>query len=134
MRRPPALEAQSALFIDVDGTLLDIAPRPELVRVPPELPQLLARLADAREEALRLIAGKMVVELHPRHHGKDAAIAAFLAESPFRGRLPVFLGDDTTDEDGFAEVNRRDGVSIRVGPTIAATAARYTLPSVAATL
>ena len=76
----------------------------------------------------------MVVELQPRHHGKDGAIAAFMAEPPFRGRVPVFVGDDTTDEDGFGEVNRRGGLSIRVGPADAATAAVYALPSVAAVL
>ena len=63
----------------------------------------------------------------------DDAIAAFLAEPPFLGRRPVFVGDDATDEDGFAEIERRSGIAIRVGP-IAASTARYRLPSVAAVL
>jgi trehalose 6-phosphate phosphatase len=81
-----------------------------------EIRGLIDRLLREEAERLRLIAGKMVFELQPRHLGKDGAIAAFMAEPPFRGRVPVFVGDDTTDEDGFAEVNRRGGVSIRVGP------------------
>jgi trehalose 6-phosphate phosphatase len=32
-----------------------------------------------------------------------AAIAEFCAEAPFRGRRPVFIGDDLTDEHGFAD-------------------------------
>jgi trehalose 6-phosphate phosphatase len=240
MQPPPPLDSAAALFIDIDGTLLEIAERPELVRVPDDLPGLLAGLAAQRDGALalvsgrplaqidrlfktwrggaaglhglerrradgtrlapgdspadiaaaaalavlraelvelgqeitglliedkggtiavhyraaptradelrerigvlirehgaglRVIAGKMVFELQPAHHGKDGAIAAFLAEPPFFGRSPVFLGDDTTDEDGFAEINRRGGVSIRVGPAMAETAAHYTLPAVAA--
>lgn len=239
---PRGLDAQAALFLDVDGTLLELAPRPELVAMPPGLPALLdclgrerggalalvsgRRLADldrlfapwhgaaaglhgaerrrqdgslvpsaagpadlaaaaaldrlrptlieaagrwpgvwledkgptlalhyraAPEKAaeigdfaaglarrtgdcLRLIAGNMVVELQPRHYGKGGAIAAFMAEPPFGGRVAVFLGDDTTDEDGFAEVNRRGGVSIRVGAPAPATAAVFTLPSVSAAL
>jgi trehalose 6-phosphate phosphatase len=90
------------------------------------------RLARREGDALRLIAGKMVVEVQPRLYGKHGAIAAFMAEPPFHGRRPVFLGDDTTDEDGFAEVNRRHGLAIRVGDPTGATAAKYTLPSVAA--
>ena len=99
-----------------------------------EICEAMRHLADPESDRLRLIAGKMVLELQPRHHSKGAVIAAFLAEPPFRGRRPVFLGDDTTDEDGFAEVNRRGGVSIRVGAPNAATAAAYTLPSVAEAL
>jgi trehalose 6-phosphate phosphatase len=57
-----------------------------------------------------------------------------MAEPPFRGRLPVFLGDDTTDEAGFAEVNRRGGVSIRVGAPSGDSAALFDLPSVRAAL
>jgi trehalose 6-phosphate phosphatase len=82
--------------------------------------------------ALRLIAGKMVYELQPHLLGKDGAIAAFMAEEPFRGRVPVFLGDDTTDEDGFAAVNRCGGLSIHVGAPVAESRARYALHSVAA--
>ena len=77
--------------------------------------RLVESLLRQEAAALRLIAGKMVLELQPRHHDKGRAIAAFMAEQPFHGRVPVFVGDDTTDEDGFAEVNRRGGVSVRVG-------------------
>jgi trehalose 6-phosphate phosphatase len=242
MTPPPPLDPEAALFLDVDGTLVEIAPRPDLVRVPAGLPLLLDRLGRQRDGALalvsgrkiadldrlfqpwqgaaagvhgaerrrpdgslaighdspadhaaaaaldrlrpalrqfaqrspgvlledkgrtlavhyrlapergaevriltedlasgeagwlRLIAGKMVFELQPRHIGKHGAIASFMAEPPFQGRRAVFVGDDTTDEDGFAEVNRRHGVSIRVGPPSVTTAAAYSLPSVAAVL
>ena len=92
------------------------------------------RLLRPEAAALRLIDGKMVLELKPIHHDKGRAIAAFMAEPPFRGRMPVFVGDDTTDEDGFAEVNRRGGLSVRVGPEGAATQAVHGLPSVSAVL
>jgi trehalose 6-phosphate phosphatase len=46
----------------------------------------------------------------------------------------VFIGDDATDEDGFAEVNRRGGLSIRAGAPSGATAAAYSLPAVAEVL
>ena len=106
-------------------------------RSAPELAAEIHAFAEALQRegdtALRLISGKMVVEFQPRGADKGAAIAAFLAEPPFLGRRPVFVGDDATDEDGFAEIERRSGIAIRVGP-IAASTARYGLPSVAAVL
>src|SRR5205085_11461160 len=60
---PPPLDPHAALFIDVDGTLLEIAPRPGLVEVPPSLPVLLQRLAGEREQALALISGRPIAEL-----------------------------------------------------------------------
>jgi len=63
----------------------------------------------------RLIAGKMVFEIAPADHNKGAAIRSFMAQTPFTGRMPVFVGDDVTDEDGFRVVNELGGISIRVG-------------------
>ena len=59
--------------------------------------------------------GKRVVELRPASADKGEAIRAYLAEAPFAGRVPVFLGDDVTDEHGFEEVNQLGGYSIKVG-------------------
>jgi trehalose 6-phosphate phosphatase len=76
--------------------------------------------------------GKCVVELTPAGRDKGLAIKAFMREAPFRDKPPVFIGDDVTDEHGFAMVNRLGGDSIKVGagPTIA----EWRLPSVAAVL
>ncbi|MGQ0591640.1 MAG: trehalose-phosphatase [Gammaproteobacteria bacterium] len=62
-----------------------------------------------------LLPGNMVYELRPTATDKGAAIAAFMEEPPFAGRVPVFIGDDTTDEDGFRMVNGMGGLSVKVG-------------------
>ena len=73
--------------------------------------------------AIGVRRGKMVIEAIGHTGNKGAAIGTFLQEEPFLGRTPVFAGDDLTDEDGFALVNERAGVSIKVG--IGDTGARY---------
>ena len=61
---------------------------------------------------------------------KGAAILDYMAESPFMGRLPVFIGDDLTDEFGFAAVCRIGGWAVKVGP--GPTHANYRLSGVMA--
>jgi trehalose 6-phosphate phosphatase len=56
-----------------------------------------------------------------------------MAEAPFTGRMPVFAGDDLTDEAGFAAVNARGGVSVLVGKP-RESAAHFTLPDPPAVL
>ena len=79
----------------------------------------------------RLQPGDHVVELRPDTADKGSAIAAFMQEAPFRGRMPVFAGDDLTDEAGFEWINASAGVSILVGNR-ECSGARYRLPDVAA--
>jgi trehalose 6-phosphate phosphatase len=220
-----------AVFLDFDGTLVEIAPRPEAVRVAPDLPDLLTRLRDgcggalaivtgraipvidgflpgldldvcglhgmerrragrtARVEvenldafraavpavsarlaglsdiviedkgeslalhwrlnpaaepairaagaelmarvgpAFRLQEGKAVIEIVPAVSGKGRAVEALMAEAPYRGRRPLFIGDDVTDEHGFAAVNALGGVAIKVGAGATAAGRRIADPA-----
>jgi trehalose 6-phosphate phosphatase len=76
--------------------------------------------------------GKLVVEIRPRGRSKGDAIAEFATERPFADRVPVFIGDDLTDETGFEVVNWLGGHSVKVGPGI--TRARWHLFDSAAVL
>ena len=76
----------------------------------------LAELSRRSGGELTLQTGKMVRELVPHGKNKGGAIAQFMTESPFAGRVPVFIGDDDTDEHGFALVNKMHGHTIKVGP------------------
>jgi trehalose 6-phosphate phosphatase len=214
-RSLPPLSANAAFFIDFDGTLVAIAPRPDLVHVEPEVLQVLERLSerfdhavavitgrplatvdgflaplklpvaaehgsirrdaqghvhadthsieavkgvaarleplveanpglllerkqtsvalhyrqrpelgaackDAVEKAvvgttgLAVLPGKMVFEVRPQGLDKGTAVKAFLDEPPFKGRTPVYMGDDVTDEDAFAAVNALGGITIKI--------------------
>jgi trehalose 6-phosphate phosphatase len=81
----------------------------------------------AERNGLFMQEGKMVAELKQVHHDKGSGIAALLANPPFAGRRPVFIGDDLTDENGFSFVNAQGGVSVRVGLAATASDARYSL-------
>ena len=105
-------------------------------RAPEQAAHALERMEAERRrlgEDFHLQHGKAVVELKPTAHHKGTVVEAFMAEPPFAGRRPVFLGDDVTDEDAFRTVNRLGGISVRVGDG-AHTAARFRLASVDAAL
>lgn len=87
---------------------------------------MLARLGPA----YGIQTGKRIVELKPAGRDKGASVLEFMREEPFRGRTAVFVGDDATDEYGFATVNTLDGHSIKVGP--GRTVARWRLRDVRA--
>jgi trehalose 6-phosphate phosphatase len=86
--------------------------------------------AEPLGEAVEVQNGKMVVELKPAGCDKGKAIGEFMCEPPFSGRLPVFIGDDVTDEYGFRMVNRLGGYAMKVGE--GPSAARWRLENPAA--
>jgi trehalose 6-phosphate phosphatase len=210
----PTLTSTDAVFLDFDGTLVDLAERPDAVIVPPELPTVLHRLQQRLDGALAIVSGRTLDELmrflHPAdltiiaEHGavmrlsgdlaettapswpsswarmieeftsaypgtfvelkshsvavhfrqapenesavkkfvaklaqghpklyellpakmafelkrietsKGAGIRAAMQIAPFEGRLPVFIGDDVTDEPGFAAVEKLGGIALHV--------------------
>ncbi len=85
-------------------------------------------LAAAAGATLRLQRGKRIVEVKPGGRDKGTAVVAFMSETPFHGRRPVFVGDDLTDEFGFAAVESLGGWAVKVGG--GATRAHYRLPDV----
>ena len=121
-----ARAALNALVQNHPGTLLEDKGRSLAVhfRMAPD------READVRHALAAILKplgsnyhiqeGSMVLEIKPRGFTKATAINAFLAEPPFSGRTPVFVGDDLTDQDGFQIVEDRGGISIAVGDRVRA--------------
>ncbi len=62
-----------------------------------------------------LMHGHCVAEVKQRRVSKAAAVRAFLAEGVFAGRVPVFVGDDSTDETGIAVARALGGLGVKVG-------------------
>lgn len=91
------------------------------------------RLAKDIAERLGLFVqrGKMLFELRPGGGGKGSAIATLMRRAPMAGGIPLFFGDDVTDEEGFVVAARLGGHGVLVGDA-RPTAARYRLEQVAA--
>ncbi len=77
----------------------------------------------------RLQPGKKILEIKPDGRDKGTAILEYMAEPPFSGRLPVFVGDDLTDEYGFVAATHLRGWAVKVGR--GPTRARFRLRDVA---
>lgn len=85
----------------------------------------------AARYGLRHQPGAMVRELRVVGPDKGDIVRELMREPPFASGLPVFVGDDLTDEDGFTAAAALGGAGVLVGDQ-RQTAARYRLPSVAA--
>ncbi len=129
--RPPLLKlagSSTKIILEDKGHALAVHYRlaPEMAG---EIKGRIEELAGPYSADLHVMHGKMVCEIKPWQADKGSAIRDFMTEAPFKGRLPVFVGDDTTDEDGFAYVNELGGHSVRVGVS-ESTAAHYSLAGV----
>jgi len=75
--------------------------------------------------------GNLVIEFKPAGMDKGRAVAELLASAPFDGRLPVYLGDDLTDEHAFDGIRKKHGIGVLIG-TPRATHASFSLAGPAA--
>ncbi|RPF72512.1 trehalose-phosphatase [Aurantiacibacter spongiae] len=85
----------------------------------------------AAEHDLDVKRGKFLIELVGRGANKGSAVRAFMDRDPFAGAVPVFVGDDVTDEDGMCAAADLGGFGIAVGDR-RNEQAKYNLASVAA--
>ncbi len=84
----------------------------------------LRSLLEGLPRELEVLWGKKVVEIKPKGATKGAVAREVAARHP--GRIPVAIGDDTTDEAMFAALP--EGITVKVGP--GSSAARYRLAGV----
>lgn len=68
----------------------------------------------AADAAFEVLPALMARELRHRSINKGDALAALMAREPFRGRRPIFIGDDVTDEEAIAAAVRLGGIGLRV--------------------
>ncbi|MDB5693734.1 MAG: otsB [Alphaproteobacteria bacterium] len=132
----PAARAEVARFAaGQEGLLVEEKPAGIALhyrRAPEREASVAAFLSELAERTnLGLQHGKMVIELRPHGADKGDALRLLMAEPPFVGARPWFVGDDLTDEDAFAAAAALGGAGILVGAP-RRTAARWRLPDVAA--
>ena len=108
----PFVESQEGLMLERKkvSVALHYRLRPDLA----EACRVAAENVVTNNPGLVLLPGKMVFELKPKGIDKGTAVRSFLEEAPFRGRSPIFVGDDVTDEYAFAVVNAMGGTTIKI--------------------
>jgi trehalose 6-phosphate phosphatase len=84
---------------------------------------------DYPEDSFELLTGKAVLEVKSLGFDKGTAVRELMSYPPFRGRTPIFIGDDTTDEAAFAVMPEFDGCAIAVGRKVPGINGRFQSPS-----
>ena len=92
------------------------------------LKHLMARI-DLPGEEVRLLAGHAVLEIQVSGFDKGRAIERFMAEKPFAGRQPVFVGDDEIDRAGFDTALALGGLAYSVGIELPGLTGAFAGPS-----
>ncbi len=103
---------RKGLFVEAKGASVALH-----YRMRPDLEEELIAEAKAlcRATGLDFRPGAMVVELRTPGPHKGDVVRAFMAEPPFAGACPIFVGDDLTDEDGFEAAQGLGGFGVLVG-------------------
>jgi trehalose 6-phosphate phosphatase len=118
---PPAewLATGAAIVAAYPGALLERKARGFVLhyRAAPEHGPALQKALQALMQdtpGFAVLPARMAWELKPVGADKGTAVVALMRDAPFAGRVPVFIGDDVTDEDGMAAACAMGGVGLRV--------------------
>ncbi|OGO01215.1 MAG: trehalose-phosphatase [Chloroflexi bacterium RBG_13_53_26] len=97
---------------------------------------LFSQIVDKMQAAgrIRTTYGKKVLEVRPAVDWDKGKAISLILDSQVNvsgegGFLPIFMGDDVTDEDGFAAIEDRGGISVFVGNEKDNSAAQYFVES-----
>ncbi|MGI4794219.1 MAG: trehalose-phosphatase, partial [Janthinobacterium lividum] len=114
------LEQAAAMVAAHPGSLLERKRRGVVLhyRLAPEAGPALRAAADAmiapHAASFQVLEASMAWEIRPRGIDKGVAVERLCARAPFAGRLPIFIGDDVTDEDGIRVADAMGGAGLRV--------------------
>ena len=78
--------------------------------------------------SIEILPGKYVIEIKPAAFSKATAVRRLMTIAPFKGRCPIFVGDDVTDEFVFSVMPELDGYAFSVGRTATNTDGSFTSP------
>ena len=103
-------------------------------RLAPERAPALRQAVDAIcaepwDAPIEILPGKAVIEIKHAGFNKGTGVRKLMTHAPFRGRRPIFIGDDTTDETVFAILPELDGIGFAVGRKVAGTAGCFAAPA-----
>lgn len=78
--------------------------------------------------SLEILPGKSVIEVKQPNFNKGSAVRILMQQAPFKGRRPIFIGDDVTDEAAFDVMPEFDGVGFSVGREVQGIAGMFEAP------
>jgi trehalose 6-phosphate phosphatase len=96
----------------------------------PELLEAVAQICvNAPAEPVEILQGKLVVDIKPAGINKGIAVSDLMRQAPFAGRLPIFIGDDTTDLPVFSTIPKFGGQAYSVGGIVAKVDGHFDRPA-----
>src|SRR5690349_24056081 len=84
--------------------------------------------ADLPNAPIEVLPGKCVCEIKHSGFTKATGVRELMTHEPFKGRKPLFIGDDVTDETVFAIMPDFDGVAFSVGRRAQGVAGHFDTP------
>jgi trehalose 6-phosphate phosphatase len=85
--------------------------------------------ADLPNAPIEVLPGKCVCEIKHSGFTKASGVRELMTHAPFKGRRPLFIGDDVTDESVFAIMPDYDGFAFSVGRRAQGVAGHFDSPS-----